>query len=152
MENLYRLIVVLALLGVLGGCGGGPADVKLAEVEAVVLLDGKPLDNATVTLMPVAESQGSSLTGTTDASGRAKLVVLKPEQKIEGEYFVGVVKNVIPETTEEETAAPAGTDPAAATKIQHIVPPKYNNPRTSGIRVSVSPGQKEVRIELSSRS
>lgn len=130
------------------GCGGPKSDMPFAPVEALVLLDGQPVEGATVTLVPVREGAASA-TGTTDPSGRAKLAVLVPGQNVEGEYYVGVVKSVVATRTEEEE--PATSDqPSPEPQVEHIVPPRYNDPKRSGIRVTVAPGQKEVRIELTS--
>ena len=153
---LARLSVVLAFgslisLAVVGCRGGG--GVQFAEVEAVVFLDGKPVEGATVTLVPVTEGQGVSATGTTDASGRARLLPTTPGGKVQGEYYVGVIKTDVPQAGEEEEEESGGSSGEAyptAPQLKHIVPPRYNNPRESGIRVTIAPGQKEVRIELSS--
>ncbi len=152
---LTRLLVVLALCSVVGvgmlGCGGRQ-DVQFAEVEAVVLLDGSPVEGAIVTLVPVTEGQGVSATGTTNASGRARLLPTTAGGKVQGEYYVGVIKSIVPQSTEEEeeSASPSGEAYPKTPELKHVVPQRYNNPRDSGIRVTIAPGQKEVRIELSS--
>lgn len=149
MRQLKHVVVLgFSLAFTILGCGGPKADVPLAPVEALVLLDGQPVEGATVTFVPVREGAASA-TGTTDASGRAKLVVLVPGQKVEGEYYVGVMKSVVPTRTEEEETA-AKDQPSPEPEVKHIVPPRYNDPKQSGIRVTVAPGQKEVRIELTS--
>lgn len=146
------IIVLLAAisLGVIG-CGGGGRQIEYAPVEALVLLDGQPVPGATVTLVPTTEGR-SSATGETDASGRAKLMVLIPGQKVEGEYFVGVSKVITPKgpAPGEEPKLPEGGKPSPETKVEHVVPQRYNDPKRSGIKVNISPGQKEIRIELSS--
>ena len=118
----------------------------------VIVLDGSPVEGAIVTLVPVTEGQGVSATGTTDASGRARLLPTAAGGKVQGDYYVGVVKSVVPQPAGEEEEA--GTSPSqeypAEPQLKHVVPQRYNNPRDSGIRVTIAPGQKEVRIELTS--
>ncbi len=58
-----------AMLSLITGCGeSGPT---LTEVQGTVLLDGKPLPNASLEFSP--EKKGSPSYGTTDESGRYKL-------------------------------------------------------------------------------
>jgi hypothetical protein len=70
--------------------------------------------------------------------------------RVEGEYYVGVIKAELPKVAEEEEASAPTEQYPAEPEVKHVVPKKYHNPRTSGIRVSIAPGQKEVRIELKS--
>lgn len=156
MTRTLNWFVLALITGGLTGLGlvgcGGRADVQFAEVDAVVLLDGKPIEGATVTLVPVSEGQGVSATGRTDASGRARLLPTESGGKVQGEYYVGVAKSEVPQRgeEEEEESSPSAEQYSVGPELKHIVPKRYNNPRESGIRVSIAPGQREVRIELTS--
>ena len=69
--RLYRFVPLLglALIGLAAGCAKGP---PMADVEGVVTLGGKPLDNIHVEFNPEA-SGGVRSSGVTDASGRYTL-------------------------------------------------------------------------------
>ena len=73
-SRTYLLLAIFAFLHT--GCGGGP---KVVPVSGRVTLDGKPLANATIQFVPVAESDEkplpSSSIGTTDADGSYSLVL-----------------------------------------------------------------------------
>lgn len=165
MRSAMCLAAALGLV-VLLGCGRGPG-LKTQRVEGVLTLDGKPVEGATVTFVPVKEGQGASAVGVTDASGKFTLTVAATGRArtspgagtLPGEYFVGVVKTTseVPASEEEEEASgkaastSPGTSPSAEPKLVHVVPPKYNNPRTSGLRVTVKEGPNTIPIELSSK-
>src|SRR4051794_9588941 len=70
MSVLPPLLLLLAV-----GCSKGPA---LAPVSGRVMMDGKPLPNATVTFRPLAKDGSSVLesVGTTDSDGRYTLKAL----------------------------------------------------------------------------
>src|SRR5262245_13292269 len=71
-----RVAVLLALAAAVG-CGGKPY--KVAPVSGRVTLDGKPLDKALVTFVPMGSKEnmapGPTAAGATDADGRYTLGV-----------------------------------------------------------------------------
>lgn len=157
------LIVACGVL-VFAGCGS-KGTLKTEPVEGIVTLDGKPVEGATVTFVPVREGAGVSATGITDAAGKFSLTAVGSGAKgvafgsgtMPGEYYVGVMKSILPEAPseeEEEEGRPAsdpGLAPSPEPKVTHVVPPKYNDPKSSGIRVTVKEGKNTIPIELSSR-
>ena len=54
------------------GCGGSNDQPELGEVEGIVTLDGKPLQDAYVSFSP-KEGDGATSTGETDGEGKFKL-------------------------------------------------------------------------------
>jgi hypothetical protein len=119
-----------------------------------------------VTFVPVTEGQGASATGMTNAQGVYKLtaavtgdIAAEPEAgTLPGEYFVGVMKNIVEVPMSPEEAAKQGIEyvpPPTGTRqgpnITYVVPQEYNNPRKSGIKVTVQKGQNNIPIELSSK-
>jgi hypothetical protein len=160
-DSLLWLGVVVCLAAMVG-CGGQPT-LSTEYVEGVVTVDGQPVPEATVTFVPVVEGQGAPATGMTNAQGVYKLtatvtgeVAAKAEAgTLPGEYHVGVMKNVIETPMSEEEAEQAGVeytpaDEYAAPKITYEVPQKYNNPRESGLKVTVQAGQNNIPLELTS--
>jgi hypothetical protein len=147
----------------MAGCGGQPT-LNTEYVEGVVTLDGQPVPEATVTFVPVTEGQGASATGMTDQQGVYKLTAAVtgetaavPEAgTLPGEYHVGVVKTIVETPMSEEEAEQAGVDYvpgdeyASAPKTTFVVPQKYNNPRESGIQVTVESGRNTIPLELTS--
>src|SRR5207244_2338143 len=68
------------------GCGGAA---KPVNVEGIVTLDGKTLEGANVTFMPVGEGRPAS--GSTNAEGRFRLTTFSTNDgALRGEYRVVV--------------------------------------------------------------
>jgi hypothetical protein len=74
-SNLLRLVVV-AVLGCVGGCSGGPVR-EFAPVEGRVTLNGRPLVGVIVKFYPESESttQPPIAAGTTDETGTFQLSI-----------------------------------------------------------------------------
>ena len=158
------VLPAMAALGALAvvGCPGGTT-IDADYVEGVVTLDGKPVAGATVTFVPVNEGQGMSATGLTDAQGKYTLNPVGGGQlaaeagagTLAGEYYVGVLKSEMETPLTEEEAEEQGgeyveSSGESSAKVTHIVPQKYNNPRKSGLKVTVGEGENSIPIELSS--
>lgn len=115
---------------------------RTANVEGVVTLDGMPVANATVTFVPVDMKQGRPATGITDEDGTFSLKVTawgnaatEPTAGVlPGDYYVGVVESASPEKSKQRT----------------VVPKKYNDPRKSGLKVTVKKGSNKIDIHLAS--
>ena len=146
------------------GCPGGGEVLDTDYVEGLVTLDGEPVPGATVTFRPVVEGQGVSATGITDASGVYKLTAVGTGEAtaeagagtLAGEYYVGVLKATIETALSAEEAEQRGeeyvpTQPGQGEGITHVVPEKYNNPRESGLKVTVQAGKNNIPIELTSQ-
>jgi len=153
---------------VLLGCSSGTQrqTIETEYVEGVVTLDGEPVPDATVTFVPVNKGQGMSATGRTDEQGKYTLTAVggpggvagEPGAgTLPGEYYVGVAKAVssggeIQEEQEgQEVEEQSGPKPPEEPKIEHVIPPKYNNPRESGIKVTVKKGKNVIPIELTTK-
>ena len=137
-------VAVLALAG-LAGCGDSgsssstspPPKEPVHPVQGkVVLADGKPLTKGTVTFVPVKEagrlatgeiqSDGTYTLGTKDLGAGAP----------EGDYRVKV---------ESPLTAPM---PGKAKESRVVVPPKYQDEDTSGLKVTVKAGPNDIPIQL----
>lgn len=119
----------------LAGCGQKE---NLVPVSGEVLLDGKPLDGATVTFHPVKGGPvGSAMT---DSSGRFTVMTgtlrgIKP-----GEYIVTVVK----------TGEVVRADPLAPEKPPPMLTPvKYANVKQSPLKYTAPGGP--ANLQLSSK-
>ena len=145
---------------VFAGCSGG-SSLGTEYVEGTVTLDGQSIADATVMFVPVNEGEGASATGMTDENGVYKLTAQNVGGEmaeagsgtLPGEYYVGVIKSVSEEPMSEEEAYEKGVEyvpPSAeeVPEIEHIVPVKYNNPKESGITVTVKAGKNDIPIQL----
>ncbi|NOX54499.1 MAG: DUF4198 domain-containing protein [Planctomycetes bacterium] len=165
LDQSLRFLVSGVVALVLVGCSGEQRPtVETEYVEGIVTLDGKPVAGATVTFVPVNKGQGMSATGRTDEQGKYTLTAVggpggvagEPGAgTVPGEYYVGVVKTEssgeeIQEEQDGQEVEESGPKPEEPT-IKHIVPQKYNNPRESGIKVTVKKGKNVIPIELSSK-
>ena len=162
--NCCLLAVGAALCAVaFAGCSDG-SSMGVEYVEGVVTMDGAPVPEATVMFVPVTEGQGLSATGMTDENGVYKLTAANLEGEtapagggtLPGEYFVGVIKSVsADEPMSEEEAFEKGVPYVAPSsnsvpEMTHVVPVKYNNPKESGIKVTVEAGNNDLPIALTS--
>lgn len=140
------------------GCGG----VRRIPVEGRVVLDGSPVDAATVTFIPAAA--GRPGLAVTDAEGRFALrdggmVVGVPP----GRYDVAVMKVKLGPARSAKMPALGphkdGEQPPLMEVFfgdrpieKYIVPQKYSDRDTSGISVTVEAGMGPLTLELSSKS
>jgi hypothetical protein len=131
---------VLLLWACCAGCGGA----SLAPVTGTVTLDGKPLERGTVTFLPVQDGQigygsiqpdGRYTVETGTGAARAKGLAT-------GEYRVAVVA----------TGDPPKTDPRGPEQPPPLlVPAKYTQADTSGLRYTVAPAGGKFPIALQSK-
>ncbi len=166
MILLKRLLangaLAFAMLSSIGCGAGGPSVVSTDMVEGVVTLDGKPLEGATLTFVPVQDGVGAAATGMSDASGKYQLTAVGAGAgaqagagTLPGEYYVGVLKVVVPTAP---TSAELPSDDSSGTRPQpkdaeltSVVPPRYKDPQESGIKVTVEQGTNNIPIELTSK-
>jgi hypothetical protein len=135
--------VVVCLM--LTGCGG--SSYKTPPVSGRVILDGKPLSNATVTFVPVAgpaeadKEPPPSSVGTTDQDGRYSLV-LNSGGKSKG-AVVGKHKVII-------TLGGQGTPDDTKPTFHKQLPERYN--RKTDLTCDVPPdGRTDADFDLKSK-
>jgi hypothetical protein len=126
------------------------ADNRPARVRATVTVTyrGAPVEGATVTLHP-STPDGKPAFGRTDAQGRAVLGTFDTgDGAIPGDYGVTVVKmeggQQGGETAPTEIGAmpantPGGPPVPQTSGPKHLLPAKYADVNTSGLRFTVSP-------------
>jgi len=124
----------LALLGFAAGCGGPPQ----AKVSGTVTLDGKPVENGTISFYPTANSGqtagGGIVNGqyTMDASP-GEMTVLISASKVTG-------KHKMYDTPDSPTVD----------TVVELVPDRYN--KTSELKVTLKPGVNEgVNFDLTTK-
>ena len=161
MHRLICGVLAVALIG-LAGCPGGTA-LRVEPVEGVVTVDGEPVPEASVEFVPVVEGEGYPSIGRTDEQGVYRLTAYGPEGvegphgggTAPGEYYVGVRKTIVEAPMSAQEAQELGVEyqPLAygdRPAMEFIVPQRYNNPRQSGIQVTVDSGGNTIDIPLTS--
>ena len=136
------LIAAAALVG----CGA-----RTSAVQGVVLLDGKPLPNASVRFVP--QGAGRDATGHTDASGAFSMSTLRPgDGVVAGDYKVVISPPIgTPDPTryassEEAMAAAAKAPPPKASSF----PQQYTRPDQTPLKQTV-PVSGKVTFDLKSK-
>ena len=147
---------LLAVLGLAGCSGGAPPRPKTFPVTGTVMWKGAPVEDAQVTLVPTKEGQQAA-TGVTDAAGKFSVGTFEAKDgALEGEYMVKVVKynikppqagtNVQLSHEEEQKIYVEETKPAEP--LKNLLPEKYENPTTSGLKHTVTSGPSTLDITI----
>jgi hypothetical protein len=147
-------IVLTASLVVAGpGCGS-----RLAQVQGVVKLDGKPVPAAMVEFLPLG-GKGQPANGVTDSSGAFHLDTLSSgDGAWPGEYKVVVRKYEVDPAMQQpiDPSDPKAQEKqyAAAAKVmakpkKHLIPDVYRNHETTPLRWKV-PDDNNKTLELTS--
>lgn len=162
MKKLLSLaLVACAALFVSTGCGGAPQLDGLENYSGVITLDGEPLADASITLIPTTVGpRGAG--AMSDAKGKFNFQTLQAGDGVApGEYKVTVTKTHMEnEYTEEEQKimnesggkrhADVFPDRPEPTSVSDI-PEYYGVADMSGLTLSLPEGgAKDLKIELSS--
>lgn len=124
--------VLPVVLVVLTGCGGP----RPVPVHGKITRDGVPIPRATLIFSPVgAGSRPAS--GTADGDGRYAATTDRPgDGLMPGEYRVAVQPAVVPEVGAE------------GKKARPNVPPRYTDPGTSGLSLTIMPGDSARQFDV----
>ncbi|MEO6809709.1 MAG: hypothetical protein ABI353_11410 [Isosphaeraceae bacterium] len=139
--NVFRLKVVARvawapalLLGALTGCGNSDAGAPVTTHRVkgkVVLPDGTPLTEGTVTFVPTAEP-GRQAASRVEPDGTFTLTTVYPgDGAAEGTYKVRI-----------DTTLTAPGPRRGMTRF--LVPPKYQDEDRSGLRITVNAGPNDL--------
>jgi len=146
--NVLRRTGWLSLLIVIGsmtGCGGG-STIKLVATSGTVMLDGKPLANATVAFLP---ADGPTATGTTGQDGKFRLttggrdgVVQQPCKVTITAISTGsgeaAAKLAAMKPEDMEKTSVSDLQKLQAEAGKKVLADKYARPDTSGLTADVS--------------
>ena len=146
--------ICVALL-LVAGCGGVSKKV-LSQVSGTVLLDGKPLAGAMVTLHNVSGGRGAY--GTTDANGNFTVETSRTEKGADpGNYHVTVDKPAggsqpAPTFDQMQKDLDAGKQPEPA-QVASAIPVRYQDPNGgSGLTAKVEANvANKLKFELKSQ-
>lgn len=132
---LWTAMIVVAVLAV--GCDNGGLD---ATVSGTVTVDGKPAPLGEVTFYPMNDDLKSATPrGTIEPNGNYSLKVGSKSGLPSGEYRVSVAVMEM-----------RGGGPNVAPAALSLSPPRYGDPKTSGLTFTVKPGSNTIDLRLSS--
>lgn len=137
-SNFLKTAIAISI-GVLASClfaGCGDLSRDAGRVRGTVVLDGKPLTSGNVIARPSTGDRGAK--GAIQPDGSFMLSTVEHGDSIvPGEHHLAVIAYQ-PNTTRDDS-------PEAARKL--LVPTRYTDPSTSGLKVNVITGE-EHSIEL----
>jgi hypothetical protein len=131
------------------GCGN-----KLASVNGIVRLDGKPVAVAGIAFHPV--QGGTVASSATDADGRYNLVSGSRAGVAPGEYRVTIVKDqVVGQIAGVVKQGPAEAVPVMPNfpqnmRIKPLIPTQYSHPAKTPLHITVKPGSQTCDFDLTS--
>ncbi|WP_197444158.1 transthyretin-like family protein [Maioricimonas rarisocia] len=151
----------ILLLLVLSACSSEDEWTKnlpeTVPATGVILLDGEPVEGASVVFAPVPPDNYPA-NALTDSSGRFELKAFPSKDgAVPGSYQVGVSRTV--EVSADsmsadqlgEDAAHAAESPTSGVNWINALPNQYANPTMSGIELTIpDDGTSDLKIELSS--
>jgi hypothetical protein len=139
MITIGRVLIILvgSCVVSISGCsdGSGP---ETADAVGTITMDGKPVDGANVIFHPIGTTTNTLASqATTNAEGRFELSTHIGQGKykrgvVPGEYAVAVSK--LDTSAIAKTYAPP----------TNLLPKKYSNPETSGLKATVVAGRVNV--------
>jgi hypothetical protein len=140
MGQAIRAGLLASTLLLQAGCGPGSA--RLAPVEGVVKIDGKPVANLLVQFHHTPKGGGRpvSASGISDASGRFVLRCGDAAGAPEGENKVTLIDNNL--VTDEEPG------PTSKRLPPNRVPREYMSSTTTPLNVVVEPGKKAYELNV----
>lgn len=148
-----------AVLGVFAasmvGCLEKPPEVKFDTVPAsgTVKLDGKPLANAGLMFIPATGGKTAGAYGMTDENGKYELTTGAGQKSykgaVAGDYKVCVSVMV---GTDGKPLPPDPEKPPAMRAGRESLPPKYSEPMSTTLKVTIGPsGGDKYDIDVTSK-
>jgi hypothetical protein len=155
----WAVVLYMPLLLLAGCFGGGDQWTKdlpeTVNASGVVLLNGQPVENATVVFAPVEPGTHPAKARTNKKGEFTADAFPSKGGAVPGTYQVAVSKTI--ETTMTYPAFNPGEDaehaeaagPTQGVGWKNVLPQQYANPFNSGLEVVIPPeGTKDIKIEL----
>jgi len=140
------MLVIVAGLGLVVGCGRNAGPV-VQFVEGKMILDGQPLEGATVGLSPVKGSKGLPAYARTDGKGIFRVTSTRGGRRdagaAAGDYVVTISKVVADEgdvAVEEDGLGKKPAGRPSSKPSRNVVPEVYAEIDTSPLRATIKSG------------
>jgi hypothetical protein len=133
--------LLLAAMMACGGCGGSSSGPGLVPAEGAVLLDDKPLANASVMLVPQGETRGDRASlAMTNAAGKFAVASADGKRKgtAVGSYRVVISKLVKPDGSDFIPDPNVGPDETGGWR--ELLPSAYSDPAQCTLTAEVPAG------------
>ncbi len=142
--NVIQLTIALSFL-FLSGCG----DSQFGRVEGTVTMKGNPVSGATVTFR--CDDDGTISTGTTGEDGAFQLAVAgtadKPGAKV-GSHSIAVSSIEVEKVKTDAKSGSLGMMAKSKPAVKSLLPDKYADFSTSGLKFEVSKGGNVADFDL----
>lgn len=145
---LSGLCSALAIM-CLSGCGASGAG-GLVPVTGTVNYEGSPLEDGTVGFAPVDPAVGQPANGKITNGKFTMMTSASAPGVVPGEYKVRIVSLDL----DSAQGLPPGVAPnpnSPPPEPASLIPRKYGDPNTSGLKVTVSSGMSELTFDLDSK-
>lgn len=159
MKKYIALLSMVIMAVLLAGCSKGGLN-DLNKAKGVITLDGQPLANASITLIPTTPNARSA-GAISDEKGRFEFQTLNSNDGVAaGEYQVTVTKFIMENAYTDEEARifseaggkshkqvfPDRPEPKSVNQI----PARYANQATSGLTLTIGDSNSDLKLELTS--
>lgn len=139
---------IIVALCFFSGCGDKHKRPPMAHVSGTVSFNGEPLSNATVQFQLVDGSAPRMSTGLTDDAGEFTLTTYNTDDgAFLGSNVVTITKNGNGPGQKSMTPADLA-NMQGAPPVMQVLPEKYADPKTSGLKYEVEQGQNKFDIAL----
>ena len=133
-------------------CGCGEKGPNVQFVEGIVTFESKPLSNVLVVFHPKS-NDAVAASGFTDDKGVFRLTALQGGANNAGaplgEYAVTFARDKDEPTSYKEVKEAAGTERVPV--FDSLIPMRYNDPKTSGVSVTVEKKKNRFEFTLESK-
>jgi hypothetical protein len=145
-SNMVHLYLLLTLVFA-AGCGGydkwKDGRPKTYFTSGKVLLDGEPVEGATVTFQPVDEALGKPGTAVTDSNGYFEVQTFDPGDGLtEGVHRVAIAKTRMLDKATKQVVTEVNSD--APLIEDHLLPKKFSSFTTSKLEVTIQAGTNKM--------
>ena len=138
--------LALGLLSIVG-CGGydkwKDGRPPTYPTTGTVLLDGEPVEGATLVFQPVDEVAGKPGTAVTDSEGNFSVQTFDPGDGLtEGTHRVSIAKTQMLDRATKKVVTEVNSD--APLIEDHLLPKRYSDFSTSKLEVEIQPQRNEL--------
>ena len=140
-----RTLITCAILSVafVGGCNSGVGLPPTVPAEGIVMLDGAPVADATITF--IADAGAYNASSVTDKEGKFAMKAFDEKKgAVAGSYKIAINKTIV--------ESRSGKQGESDVNLKQGLPMKYSNFLTSGLTIKLGEtGDRNIKYELKSK-